>query len=146
MTPDDAARAARLHAAAFAPVARGWSAREFRDLAESPGVRVWLCDDAVLVGRLGPAEAELLTLAVAPASRREGRARLLLAAFETAAADTAQEAFLEVAVDNAAAIALYRSAGWSEAGRRSGYYRRANARIDALVLRKALRDESSRLT
>ena len=139
MTPDEAAHAARLHAAAFEPTSRGWSAREFLDLAQGAGVRIWLDGEALLVGRLGPSEAELLTLAVAPSARRRGRARAMLAAFEAAAAEMAEAAFLEVAEDNAPATALYRSAGWTVAGRRTAYYRRANGRIDALVLRKALR-------
>ncbi|MEM6438425.1 MAG: GNAT family N-acetyltransferase [Pseudomonadota bacterium] len=138
MTPEQTRRAARLHAEAFAPLSRGWSAEEFATLAAAPLTRVWLERQALLAARLGPAEAELLTLAVAPAARRAGRAKALLAAFEAAAADHAQEAFLEVAEDNAPALTLYTQAGWIEAGRRPGYYRRASSRIDALIFRKVL--------
>ena len=47
--------------------------------------------------------------------------------------------FLEVAVDNPAAIALYQAAGFVPAGRRRGYYRRQGAdAMDALVLRRTL--------
>ena len=44
-------------------------------------------------------------------------------------------AFLEVASDNAPAQALYRAAGWQDAGRRRNYYA---AGIDAVVMRKDL--------
>jgi ribosomal-protein-alanine N-acetyltransferase len=44
--------------------------------------------------------------------------------------------FLEVSAANAAALALYRAAGFAEAGRRPGYYRTPEgAALDALVLR-----------
>ena len=53
-----------------------------------------------------------------------------------AARGGAETLFLEVAVDNTAAIALYRAAGFASAGTRKGYYDRGAAgRVDALVLR-----------
>ncbi|MNE73850.1 ribosomal-protein-alanine N-acetyltransferase [compost metagenome] len=81
-------------------------------------------------------EAEILTLAVRPSARRSGLgARLVEAAVVRAAALGAERMFLEVAGDNAAARALYARAGFHEAGRRRGYYARADgSREDALVL------------
>ncbi|MEO0682855.1 MAG: GNAT family N-acetyltransferase [Pseudomonadota bacterium] len=142
MSPEDAARAAAIHAQAFAGLARGWSAEEFAALAAAPETWVHAAEDAVLAARLGPPEAELLTLATLPAARRRGRAAALLARFEAAAAARGSAvAFLEVAEDNAAARAVYRRAGWAEAGRRPRYYRRGTARVDALLLRKDLKGE-----
>ena len=47
----------------------------------------------------------------------------------------ARRLFLEVATDNAGAIALYRAAGFSEQGRRKAYYKRADGTAaDALTL------------
>jgi ribosomal-protein-alanine N-acetyltransferase len=42
--------------------------------------------------------------------------------------------FLEVAVDNAPAIGLYRAFGFTEEGRRRGYYQGPNGAVDALIL------------
>ena len=47
----------------------------------------------------------------------------------------AKRLYLEVAEDNAAAAALYQSLGFSESGRRKGYYERPQGpAVDALVL------------
>ena len=44
-----------------------------------------------------------------------------------------------MAADNAAAIALYRSAGFEPVGRRAAYYARPDGpAVDALVLRRTL--------
>lgn len=136
MTPE---ALARLHAAAFT-MPRPWSAAEFRALLDSPGVFLAGDGEGFVLGRALAGEAELLTLAVHPAARRRGQGRRWLNAFEAEArARGAEEALLEVAADNAAALALYHSAGWREAGRRPRYYRPAQGpRIDALLLRKGL--------
>jgi ribosomal-protein-alanine N-acetyltransferase len=61
------------------------------------------------------------------------------AAASASAALAAESLFLEVAVDNAAAIGLYRAAGFTEAGRRRGYYTKTeDARVDALIMRRDL--------
>lgn len=92
------------------------------------------------LGRAIAGEAELLTLAVAPAARGQGHGRSILTAFEAQAlAQEAEMAFLEVAADNAPAIALYQSAGYRESGLRKGYYTTPDgAKIDALLFKKAL--------
>ncbi len=88
-------------------------------------------------------EAEVLTLAVAPDSRRHGRgAALLAAATEAAAARGAMTIHLEVAKDNEAARALYAKAGFREVGHRRGYYERPTGRVDALRLARDLAGRS----
>ncbi|KGJ16508.1 GNAT family N-acetyltransferase [Paracoccus sanguinis] len=132
MTPDDLAR---LHALCFTRP-RPWSATEFRNLSEAPGSLLLTDGAAFLLGRVIGPEAELLTLAVDPAVRRRGQGRTLVTRFfTTARAQGADTAFLEVAANNTTAIALYAATGWSEAGRRRGYY---GDGIDALVLRRDL--------
>lgn len=69
-------------------------------------------------------EAEIHHLAVAPEYRRRGVGRALLTrAAAEAARRGARRLFLDVRARNRAARAMYRRAGFVEAGRRSGYYR-----------------------
>lgn len=119
---------------------RPFTEAEFADLLAAPPCFLCTRPDAFALGRTAAGEAELLTLAVAPRRRRHGLGRLLLQDFEAASvARGAVRAFLEVAATNDAARALYRAAGYREAGRRPGYYRRPDgAQIDALILDKPL--------
>ena len=90
----------------------------------------------MLLARVAADEAEVLTLAVLPALRRQGLGRALLqAAMAEARRRGAASMTLEVAVDNVAARDLYTSAGFTQVGRRRRYY--ANG-ADALVLRVGL--------
>jgi len=97
-------------------------------------------NDGFLLGRVAGPEAEILTLAVAPDNRRKGLARILLARFETALkAGNTEQIFLEVAEANHPAIALYRAAGFRDAGYRKDYYDGNNGQKSAaLVMVKAL--------
>lgn len=128
---------AALHAAAFAP-ARGWSAEEFAALCNNPHVTCYGGHASfALVRSLGD-EAELLTLAVDPQVRREGKAEDLMRQWLTR--ETANTAFLEVAADNHAAQALYRKLGFTLTGRRKDYYKRKNGtQVDALLMQLALK-------
>jgi ribosomal-protein-alanine N-acetyltransferase len=77
----------------------------------------------MLIARKAADEAELLTLAVAPACRGSGLARALLAcAVHALRKSGAKTLFLEVDEGNEAALALYRSLGAQAVGRRAGYY------------------------
>ncbi|MDO5530331.1 MAG: GNAT family N-acetyltransferase [Paracoccus sp. (in: a-proteobacteria)] len=127
------AELARLHAACFT-LPRPWTEAEFAALIAAKGAFLLTHEGAgFLLGRAIASEAELLTLAVAPEARRGGIARGLLARFAAAARRAgAESAFLEVAADNAPALALYQSAGWREAGRRRGYYAPG---LDAAIMR-----------
>lgn len=127
------ARLARIHQAAFAPHARGWSASEIGALASDGAL--YAGDQGFILLRRVLDEAEILTIAVAPSAQGHGAGKALLA---FALRDCgAAEMFLEVAQDNAAAIALYKSAGFAEVGRRKGYYvRDGGAPVDAIVMRR----------
>ena len=75
-------------------------------------------------------EAEILTLAVAPAARGRGLGRALVtAAARHAVAMGANAFFLEVEEGNAPALALYAGLGFLQVGRRSGYYEGRDARL-----------------
>lgn len=137
MTPETLAS---LHARCFR-TPPPWSAADFSGFMADP-----LCfllvegDTGFLLGRAVAGEAELLTLAVAPEARRRGLGRRLVSRFLYQARLRATgRAFLEVAADNAAAIALYESSGFGPAGVRKGYYRaEGGQRIDALVMARDL--------
>lgn len=127
---------AALHAAAFAPN-RGWSADEFARLCENPHVTCYTGPDSFALVRSLAGEAELLTLAVHPRARRSGQAQAVMTKWLNV--ENAQIAFLEVAADNVAALALYRKLGFTETGRRRAYYKRADGiRVDALLMQLAL--------
>ena len=88
------------------------------------------------IARVVRDEAEILSIAVAPAYRQRGWAgHLLDAAIDQAAARGADSLVLEVAQDNAVAFAPYRRAGFQVVGRRPDYYRRGGDTIDADIMR-----------
>ena len=125
---------AQLHKAAFTRP-RPWSASEFNALLAAPDVLIVCQGEGFALGRVILDEAELLTIAVHPAARRQGMGRALLASLvEAARARGAVRLFLEVAADNHAAQHLYRCAGFAEIGRRRGYYGVGSDRTDALIL------------
>lgn len=121
---------AAIHAASFTCPAP-WSADDLRSAAESPGAFLLHEGQGFLIGRAIAGEAELLTLATHPDARRQGIGSLLVRGFLARAATEADTAFLEVAADNAPAIALYTARGFTQAGLRRRYY----GRVDALVMR-----------
>jgi ribosomal-protein-alanine N-acetyltransferase len=132
----DAPALAALHAAAFAG-GEAWGPDAIRLMLEMPGAfGLHLPGRGFVLARVAAGEAEILTLAVAPAARRRGSgAALLAAALAGAAARGAGEMFLEVSEANGPARALYAAAGFAEAGRRRRYYADG---ADALVLRRGL--------
>lgn len=136
MTPSDMAR---IHALAMT-VPAPWTVQDFEDMSKLDGAfSVGKAQAGFALGRVVLDEAELLTLAVDPAVRRQGIGRFCLAAFEDkAAAHGAKSFHLEVARTNAAAITLYLSANWQQTGVRKAYYKAADARIDAILMTKRL--------
>lgn len=127
-----------VHRRAFTP---GWDPEEIADLASGPGAFGLIVEAEAPLGmilcRALAGEAEVLTLAVDPAARRRGVARALVTAAAGAArAAGAQAMFLEVAVDNDGALALYETQGFVRAGRRPSYYDRGGGvYVDAVVMR-----------
>lgn len=137
MTPE---ALAALHARCFRTPAP-WSGADFAGFLADPLAFLLVEGDAgFLLGRAIAGEAELLTVAVAPEARRRGLARQLVTRFlYQARLRGAEAAFLEVSAENAAAITLYESVGFSPSGLRRGYYRTPEgARIDAVVMTRAL--------
>ncbi|MBI4968595.1 MAG: ribosomal protein S18-alanine N-acetyltransferase [Rhodospirillales bacterium] len=142
VTPDQAQILADLHAGSIDPP---WNREAFASLLGQPGVLGLLARGdggpaGFILLRQAADEAEILTLAVGPAKRRCGIGKILLSeAISRLSGLGVQRLFLEVADDNAAALALYRQAGFSQVGRRPDYYRRAGqGAANALVLEKRL--------
>jgi ribosomal-protein-alanine N-acetyltransferase len=138
----DLDRASHLHRKAFEPMGeRGWTRQDIAGLLASPGVAGFLLtertsDVGMTICRVVADEAELLTVAVDPAHRRRGAARLLLGAVvDRVRGDGARTLFLEVGADNPGARALYDSLGFRTAGRRAGYYpRHGRPAADAFIM------------
>lgn len=135
---------AGLHAQLFE---QAWDTASVTKLLEHPG-------STTLIGRTGfpktsvgfamaqmaADEAEILAIGVVGPWQRAGLGKRLVQGIERALVRAGvKRLFLEVADDNAAAIALYHSLGLKEAARRKGYYARKNgASVDAIVMHKAL--------
>ncbi|HLH87286.1 MAG TPA: GNAT family N-acetyltransferase [Xanthobacteraceae bacterium] len=138
----DAAGFAMLHAAAFR---RGWSEDELEQLLLDRSVVAHRAMAGrtlagFIMSRLAAGEAEILSVAVAPARRGRGLARKLLDLHLRRLAGLGVTAvFLEVDEDNAPARRLYDRARFRDVGRRPAYYARDDAApANALVLRRDL--------
>jgi ribosomal-protein-alanine N-acetyltransferase len=136
---------ARIHAQCFA---RGWQSTEFESLLADRQV---LADAAInaktrhmsgfVLSRKAADEAEILTIAVAPSSRRAGIGSSLLSTHlgRLAAAGT-KTLFLEVDGENQAALTLYAGFGFRRVGQRKAYYPRpGEAGATAIIMRRDLR-------
>jgi [ribosomal protein S18]-alanine N-acetyltransferase len=84
------------------------------------------------LGRTPPFEYEVHTIGVDPGYQGRGIGRRLLGELLNVAGDAVVH--LEVRTDNAAAIALYRSVGFTQVGLRRRYYRISGA--DAYTMRR----------
>ena len=134
-TPGDAPALALIHAAAFSQDAV-WSAGTIETLLGLAGVFGLHAPGGFILARRVLDEAEILTLAVHPQSRRQGiGAALVGTAALAAAAAGARVMFLEVAEGNAPATALYAMAGFGRAGLRRDYY---GPGVHAWLLRRLL--------
>lgn len=130
---------AAIHAASFTQ-SRPWTADEFAALLAHPGVFACSNGQAFALVRVIVDEAELLTIATHPDVQRQGRARALMAMWQSEAAERgAHRAFLEVASDNSAAQHLYLTCGFVQTGLRTGYYPRAGGTsADAVIMTRDL--------
>ena len=116
-----------------------WSRGMFLDELTQGHSRAWFVAGSPwgLMGYAGLMEVEheghIMNLAVRPDARRSGIGGALLSAlFEEAARRRIERLTLEVRPSNEAALALYTDAGFTEGGRRHGYY--GDSGEDALVM------------
>jgi ribosomal-protein-alanine N-acetyltransferase len=139
----DAKALARIHASCFA---EAWDVEALRRFIEKPGMLALVAKDAAendlqafILVQIAADESEIISLATYTPARRSGLAHALLAqAIAEATRHGAKAMFLEVAEDNAAALALYHRCGFTLQARRKSYYERSGGAIDALVLRRPL--------
>jgi len=152
LTGKDVSQMVEVHAASFA---EPWSAETLTTLLQGHGcfslgvLRPGGPDRAdpsdkvralwgFILLRVIADEAEILTFAVAPSSRRIGVGALLLGdAMLHCGQRGARNLFLEVSEKTPAALALYAGFGLEEVARRKDYY--AKQGTDAVVLRVSLR-------
>ena len=132
MTPTEMAR---IHKASFI-TPRPWNEKEILEILSSPGCFLEHLIGGFFIARVIADEAELLTLAVDPLLRRKGIGKILVERFlRHAKSKGAYLAFLEVASNNHAAQALYKTAGFVESATRKKYYSGpGNTKIDAKIM------------
>ena len=130
---------AATHKAAFTQ-SRPWTETEFSDLLANKFTFAVGDGRCFALVQVIAGEAELLTIATHPDHQRQGLAARVMAAWQLQAAQqNAERAFLDVAADNAPAIALYRKCGYAPHGLRPGYYKRAATEtIDAILMQRPL--------
>jgi ribosomal-protein-alanine N-acetyltransferase len=144
----DAPAMADIHERSFH---RPWSAEDIsamladnhvvQGIVARRGAREKARIDGFLLVRSAGGEAEILTVAVDPSSRRRGVGRKLVEeAARRAYRDRVGSLFLEVDEGNRAAVSLYRSLGFEIVGQRSRYYDKGNSPPgNALVMRLKLK-------
>lgn len=128
---------AALHAASFP---NAWSEQAFTELLANPTTHAVTSDHGFALLQIIPPEAELITISVLPALRGRGHGQTLLGQALLAAHQRgARKVFLEADATNAAALALYAQAGFTQTGIRRGYYAHTNGPpTDAITMTCAI--------
>lgn len=124
---------------------RYWNRQAFTDFFAVQGTFAFLVEKeneqvAMMVYRVSFEQVDILTLAVLPAWRKRGIAKILVEKMlENCQALGAKKIFLEVEVGNDPAIKLYENSGFKHIGRRKLYYQQLDGSLtDALVMSKKL--------
>jgi tRNA threonylcarbamoyladenosine biosynthesis protein TsaB len=133
---------AELHGESFET---RWSEADFIGMLAVPGTQAIIASSqnnpmGFVLFRKAADEAESLTICTRPAFRHKGHSKLLMQHLQThLKSENVKSLFIEVAISNHAALALYASSGFEKAGVRKNYYERGNGgREDALIMRKGL--------
>ena len=133
---------AELHSESFTT---RWSETDFNGMLAVPGTSAIVVSSqnnpmGFALFRRAADEAEILTICSRPAFRQRGHGKLLLQHLERLLKNVGVKSlFIEVAVSNHAALALYAASGFEKAGVRKNYYELGDGRReDALIMRKGL--------
>ncbi|SDF89230.1 [SSU ribosomal protein S18P]-alanine acetyltransferase [Blastococcus aurantiacus] len=138
MRPADLAAVMELEEELFAPDT--WTAAMYREELALTDTRHYLVaeDGGTVVGYAGliayDDEAHVATIGVTGSRQGEGTGALLLDALLAEADRRSPVVLLEVRADNEHAQELYRRRGFTEIGRRRGYYQPSGT--DAVVMRR----------
>jgi [ribosomal protein S18]-alanine N-acetyltransferase len=139
-SPDRAPAIAAMHVELFNPP---WDEASILKLLEHPAAAALVATAGptretagFVIAQLAGDEAEILSLGVAMKWQRLGLGRRLIEGLIRAAQRAeARRLFLEVSVDNEAALKLYESLDFRRVGVRPKYYtRKDHAPVDALIL------------
>lgn len=142
--PEASEKLTAIHAEAFAGY---WNPNDFNDFFSVPGTRAVLAEGArgegpagMVVLRVAGGQADIITIAIRRAWRRQGLGRSLMRmAVEMAREQGADVMFLDVEDGNTAALALYEGLGFTRLSRRRLYYRQKDGSYtDALVMTRKL--------
>jgi len=141
MTAADLPAVLAMEEELFAPDT--WTAAMYRDELRRTDTRHYLVavDGDEVVGYAGliayPDEAHIATIGVTGARQHEGIGALLLDTLLAEADTRSQVVLLEVRADDEATQAFCRRRGFSEVGRRRGYYQPSGT--DAVVMSREVR-------
>jgi ribosomal-protein-alanine N-acetyltransferase len=136
LIPADVPAITRLYGQAFEIP---WQATTLQKLLQYGAAGLVLCNASSLQGfilwRVAADEAEIITLAVAPACRRKGHAtRLLQEMLHHLRPMGIGHIYLEVRASQSGALQLYRRAGFIPHGQRRGYYTKADGTQEDAIL------------
>lgn len=118
------------------PQLKNWKFTDFENSLNDEFHPIYIIDDFAFAAFAQIIdEAEILMIWVSPEMRHKGHGKNLLEfAFNALRKNNIKQVFLEVANNNSAAIALYKSLNFVQIGVRTKYY---NNEIDALVYKLA---------
>ncbi|MDE1892036.1 MAG: ribosomal protein S18-alanine N-acetyltransferase [Betaproteobacteria bacterium] len=120
-----------------------WSLQNFKDSLRSGSIGLIMYQERLSLGYtvLMPVidELHILNFAITPLKQHQGFGQKLLEeVIDFARQRHFKDIYLEVREENVAAHHLYLTNGFTEIGRRKGYYPKAGGREDAIVMRKYL--------
>ncbi len=140
---DDLSDCAEIHHGSFS---QGWDAHVLVQMARAKGAHCLVAKTegnrhkltGFLLYRISAKEAEILTVAVDPDSRRSGTSTALLEEMiRHCLTERLEEIFLEVDETNMGAVNLYKRLGFAKVGERKGYYASANAKAGETTAAKS---------
>ena len=138
---------AKIHASSFE---KQWPAIGFKNMFRPPDGRKTHYREMLMVKKnllIGFViflkmvdEAEIISMAIAPNCRGKGFGHILLTkSIELIKAEAIKKVFLEVNIQNIAAIKTYEQANFEQISIRKGYYKsKAGVKADALIYAKSL--------